>query len=938
MSRSSFVPCGLKTCASISISALAAVVLVSIPGCSGGSGTPPVSPISVSVTASSTTVDGKDTVTLTATVANDSSNAGVTWSAPATGSLSSTTAASPTYMAPAATGSAQSVTITATSVTDKSKSSSVTLTIPVVPAITTSSLPAATAGAAYTTTLAGSGGVAPYTWKLLSGTLPTGVSLNPTTGVISAIAGATAATAATSLTFQLTDSGTPTALTATATLSLSISSPPSAPIAGSVIFGNSCGNLVGPSVELSINTNPVQTTATDGNGNFTFAAIPSGTYTITPLLAGTNAIFTPNTQSVTVNSGGALTSFKANVGYAVSGMVSYTGTATGPINLALQYNCPNGGEGEVLGTSIPAPGPFTINGVPPGSYVIYAWRDALSNGAPNMSDPTGNSTALAVSAANLTGVSVALTDPAPVTFNPATSTSPYLSAIPIDQGVVLNGGTLSEVFSSTPNFWRLMGVGFPELATSYTVQWSTDPSFNTITGSKSFPATGSGTWIVNGLTDGQILYFRYQGVAGSATSQFPGVFGPTTIGEPAGAVTVSGNVTFSSPATGPLYIYFNNQTTHQSYYTSVANPASPQPYSIQLPADGNYSFNAFIDQNNDNIEDNGDMISGGPAYIVAVTGSTATQDIKMFGGGNSFVAGGLTNNQLVDSSGNTSQYYDFDFDASNGSKKLTAIELVSGPNVIVPQDFPRTTLVSILSFLSGFSLYGNTPNIGDAYGLRLTYSDGSQETRTETVTGVPGSFGANPSPAGIGTNLTPNFSWTDPPSASDYTYTFFLPGGSAQWSIPAQGFGESFSSSIDSLTWGVDPTGGGNLPTSSSLVNGTQYQWNVTAEDSNGNSSSLNVGYDPGYSGLYLPAANPGTLGAATVGQSYTGTITASGGTSPTMTVTGLSDGLTSSSNGGTLTIGGTPIAAGTIAFQVTVQDSTGATWGPVTYTINVAN
>jgi hypothetical protein len=42
---------------------------------------------------------------------------------------------------------------------------------------TASSLPAATAGAAYSVTLAASGGVAPYTWSLISGSLPAGVKL-----------------------------------------------------------------------------------------------------------------------------------------------------------------------------------------------------------------------------------------------------------------------------------------------------------------------------------------------------------------------------------------------------------------------------------------------------------------------------------------------------------------------------------------------------------------------------------------------------------------------------------------------------------------------------------------------------------------------------------------------------------------------------------------
>jgi hypothetical protein len=50
--------------------------------------------------------------------------------------------------------------------------------------VTTASLPDASAGVAYSQTLVGTGGTAPYVWSLASGSLPTGLSLHATTGVI----------------------------------------------------------------------------------------------------------------------------------------------------------------------------------------------------------------------------------------------------------------------------------------------------------------------------------------------------------------------------------------------------------------------------------------------------------------------------------------------------------------------------------------------------------------------------------------------------------------------------------------------------------------------------------------------------------------------------------------------------------------------------------
>jgi hypothetical protein len=234
-----------------------------------------------------------------------------------------------------------------------------------------------------------------------------------------------------------------------------------------------------------------------------------------------------------------------------------------------------------------------------------------------------------------------------------------------------------------------------------------------------------------------------------------------------------------------------------------------------------------------------------------------------------------------------------------------------------------------------------TPNVGDAYGLQITYSDGSSETVTRKVSGVVGSFGANPSPVGTGTNLTPTFSWTDPANAADYTYSFFVAenGGNYEtWFVPNWVTSPTgFSSAITSITWGVDPTGSGSVDQMSTLENHVDSYWQIKAVDSNGNSSVMYVYYYPNDLFLSLPSPNPSTLGSATVGQSYTGTIVASEGTAPyTFTVFGLSDGLSYSASGETLTISGTPASAATVTFQVIVQDSTGMTYGPVAYTISV--
>ena len=98
-------------------------------------------------------------------------------------------------------------------VTDSSspvQTATANLTLTIAPAqlkITTTALFTGQVGVAYTQTLATSGGTGAVTWQLTNGTLPNGLTLNASTGLISGTP--TAAVNATPLTFKATDSGSP---------------------------------------------------------------------------------------------------------------------------------------------------------------------------------------------------------------------------------------------------------------------------------------------------------------------------------------------------------------------------------------------------------------------------------------------------------------------------------------------------------------------------------------------------------------------------------------------------------------------------------------------------------------------------------------------------------------------------------------------------------
>ena len=99
----------------------------------------------------------------------------------------------------------------------------VTLTVgaPAALSITTSILPNGAVGQSYTTILAATGGVAPYTWSLTSGNLPAGLSLSGSTG---AITGTPSETGTANFVVQVADSES-TPMRATADLAVTIPTP-----------------------------------------------------------------------------------------------------------------------------------------------------------------------------------------------------------------------------------------------------------------------------------------------------------------------------------------------------------------------------------------------------------------------------------------------------------------------------------------------------------------------------------------------------------------------------------------------------------------------------------------------------------------------------------------------------------------------------------------
>lgn len=196
---------------------------------------------------------------------------------------------------------------------------------------------------------------------------------------------------------------------------------------------------------------------------------------------------------------------------------------------------------------------------------------------------------------------------------------------------------------------------------------------------------------------------------------------------------------------------------------------------------------------------------------------------------------------------------------------------------------------------------------------------GSVTVTTAEGTSAPVTFTVNPAP----------------PVISGLSSAWATAGGAA---YTLNIYGANFTPAI-TANWGtaalattyISPTEL-TVAVSASLI-ATAGTASVTVSTAAGTSAPVTITVNPA---LTLTAS---ALPAATAGNAYSGPITVTGGVAGySWTVTGLPASLSYfNTSGSTLTITGTPVSSGAIPIQVTVQDTTGASAGPVDYTINVA-
>ena len=575
----------------------------------------------------------------------------------------------------------------------------------------------------------------------------------------------------------------------------------------------------------------------------------------------------------------------------------------GPGTSISEATLTSGGDFTINGVQ---PGSYSLSALMDSTGITSGTGYPGAQGQLNVNDPLSTSSpAVTVTNANVTASTVTLASPtyavpnANPSFAVIPSTNGFLLFYTPPTVSSANGNKEEDADEYTVQ-WAVANSGTDGDGNAYcALGGGNGGQFGSVAGSHTFYAVGTNTtvWILDSSSTGytfnagtgycfQARAFNTLYTAGTDHPSgwydynTDGLGNPQPVTVPtslcsSGCTTIQGTITTgAAPAVGaPLYVGLYQQAPNSNgpsaiYAYEISSPANgANNYSITIPNGSNYYLFGILDQNNDGQVDVGDNTNlnskSGSMNSITASGGTMTGVNLSLPTGNSTA---VVQTQYQTCTSGCTYNYQLVMEVNAANKLPVNVELTVGPNVIYPVDMSQGACCGTggPEFYYVANILG-PPNVGDTFGYTVTYSDGSQDTGTTvsaavTAFGTTGAVvGASDAPSNLETSGSnpdePNFGWTDSANAmgSNYYYFFSLnqtttpcPSNNCTiWQIPGENSNTNgFSSSITSLTWGMDPTGGGSTP-AGSLSGSDQYNWTIQVQDTNGNQAQTTVNYTP---------------------------------------------------------------------------------------------